>query len=114
MMRRSISFAILFAAAVVGCKQKTEGGASQAREMFVNTCSRCHGADGTGGPPAFEGGPSPRNFHDHDFHQSRTDEQLKQTIKTGKGSGMPAFAGMFDDAQLTLLVGHIRSLDDKK
>lgn len=114
-MRWSISLALLVAlSSVTGCKKAAGGTAQAGRDLFVNTCARCHGADGTGGPPAFEGGPSPRNFHDHDFHLSRTDEQLKQTIKTGKGSAMPAFAGMFDDAQLTLLVGHIRSLDDKK
>jgi mono/diheme cytochrome c family protein len=112
-MRWSISVAILALLAMGGCRQKTDP-ASQGREMFVNTCARCHGAEGTGGPPPFPGGPSPRNFHDHDFQLTHTDDQLKQTIRTGKGSGMPAFAGMFDDAQLTLLVRHIRSFDDTK
>lgn len=86
----------------------------QSQELFTAACARCHGPDGTGGLPIFEGGPSPRNFHDHSFQLSRTDEQLKETIKSGKGSGMPPFGTMFDDAQLTSLVLQIRSFDPEK
>lgn len=83
----------------------------QSRELFVNACSRCHGKDGTGGLPVWEGGPSPRNFHDKAFQKSHTDEDIKATIKNGKGVGMPPFGATFDEAQLNALVTQIRSFD---
>lgn len=104
---------LAFACSVSGCK-RSEAATTESRELFVNACGRCHGQDGTGGLPVFEGGPSPRNFRDHGFQLSRTDEQLKQTIKNGKGSGMPPFGATFDEVQLTALVGQIRSFDPEK
>jgi mono/diheme cytochrome c family protein len=101
---------VTLAACACGCK-RSAAATTESRELFVNACSRCHGVDGSGGLPIFEGGPSPRNFRDHDFQLSRTDEQLKQTIRNGKGSGMPPFGTTFDDAQLDALVLQIRSFD---
>lgn len=101
---------VALAACAGGCK-RSAAATVESRELFANACARCHGADGSGGLPLFEGGPSPRNFRDHDFQLSRTDDQLKQTIRNGKGSGMPPFGTTFDDAQLEALVLHIRSLD---
>jgi mono/diheme cytochrome c family protein len=96
-----------------GCK-RSEAATEQSRTLFVNACSRCHGPEGKGGLPLFDGGPSPRNFCDHDFQDARTDEQIKQTIRNGKGSGMPPFGTTFDDAQLGQLVTQIRSFDPGK
>ncbi len=45
------------------------------------------------------------------FSATRTDEQLKLTIMNGKGTGMPSFGTLFDEAQLRSLVAHVRSLD---
>lgn len=92
-----------------GCEKKAD--ASAGRRLFVSTCARCHGAEGTGGVPLFDGGPSPRNFHDHDFQKARTDEQLKLTIMNGKGTAMPQFGTSFSDAQITSLVRQVRSFD---
>jgi mono/diheme cytochrome c family protein len=111
---RETSLALMaLALLVAGCK-KSEAATAQGQELFVNVCARCHGASGGGGEPAYEGGPAPRNFRDHDFQLSRTDEQLKMTIKSGRGSGMPAFGTTFDDAQLTVLVAQIRSFDPER
>jgi len=92
-----------------GCEKKAD--AAQGRDLFASTCARCHGADGAGGLPLFDGGPAPRNFHDHAFQRERTDEQLKLTIMNGKGTGMPSFGTLFDEGQLRSLVAHVRSLD---
>lgn len=108
--RGAPALVLALAALASGCK-KSQAAESQGPELFANVCSRCHGPNGGGGQPAFVGGPAPRNFRDHAFQESRTDEQLKMTIKTGKGTGMPAFAGTFDDAQLEALVRQIRSFD---
>ncbi|HVJ89749.1 MAG TPA: cytochrome c [Labilithrix sp.] len=97
---------------LAGCKQ-SEAAPAERQQLFANACARCHGQNGTGGVPTYEGGPAPRNFSDHEFQRSRTDEQLKMTIRDGKGSGMPAFGNTFDDAQLAALVAQIRSFDPK-
>lgn len=101
---------VLAAVACIGC-DKPKDQATQGRELFASTCARCHGADGTGGLPTVAGGPAPRNFHDHAFQLSHTDEQLKLTITNGKGTAMPGFGKTFDDAQLAALIAHVRSLD---
>lgn len=86
----------------------------QGHELFVNACARCHGQEGMGGLPLFDGGPAPRNFRDREFQLSRSDDQLKETIRSGKGSGMPPFGTTFDDAQLSALVAQIRSFDPER
>ena len=96
-------------ASTTACERKAD--AAQGRDLFASTCARCHGADGTGGLPVFDGGPSPRNLHDHGFQQDRTDEQIKLTIMNGKGTGMPSFGTIFDEQQLRSLVAHVRSFD---
>ena len=97
------------ASSTTACEQKPD--AKEGRDLFASTCARCHGANGAGGLPVFDGGPSPRNFHDHAFQSERTDEQLKLTIVNGKGTGMPSFGTIFDEQQLRSLVAHVRSLD---
>jgi mono/diheme cytochrome c family protein len=105
---------VALASVSAGCSKSEASTASQGQELFANMCSRCHGAAGTGGPPSLMGGPAPRNFHDHAFQLSRTDEQLKMTIRNGKGSAMPGFGMAFDDAQLTALVQQIRTFDPER
>ncbi len=109
------SFAILVALGIagVGCEKKTVDPA-QGQKLFASACARCHGAEGAGGLPLFDGGPSPRNFHDHGFHDSHTDEQIKLTIVNGKGVGMPPFGTTFTDAQLDALVAHVRGCDPER
>jgi mono/diheme cytochrome c family protein len=100
------------AGGVVACKRNPPGTlAEQGAALYEGTCARCHGKTGAGGPPSFGGGPSPRDFRDHDFQTSRTDEQLKQTIKNGKGTAMPAFGGAFDEQQLNALILQLRAFD---
>jgi mono/diheme cytochrome c family protein len=113
MLARRLSNAVflLVLGVVLGCNNKPKDAATEGRELFASACARCHGADGTGGVPVVNGGPAPRNFHDHAFQLSRTDEQLKLTIVNGKGTGMPGFARTFDDAQLAALVAYVRGFD---
>jgi len=111
----ALTLALALAPSTGGCKKSEAAGTAESQQLFVNACSRCHGAEGAGGLPLYEGGPSPRSFRDHQFQLSRTDEQLKMTIRNGKGSGMPPFGTTFDDAQLDALVASIRGFDpDRK
>ena len=101
--------------ACAGCKKSQAAELSpQGKELFAATCARCHGQDGTGGFPVSPGGPSPRNFRDHAFQASHTDEQIKNTIVNGKGTAMPPFGKTFDDAQLRALVSTVRSFDPER
>ena len=106
--------AILIIAAVwmsaAGCRNSSAA-TIEAREIFASTCARCHGADGAGGVPSPGGGPTPRNFRDHAFHASRTDEQIRATIKNGKGSMMPPFASVYTDEQVADLATYLRTFD---
>lgn len=81
--------------------------------LFASTCARCHGVEGTGGPPLGDGQPAPRNLTDPAFHAARTDAQLAETIKAGKGGFMPPFREVYSDAQVEALVAHVRSLKRK-
>lgn len=99
-----------------GCEKKVSAASdpSAGRALFASACARCHGPEGAGGLPLFDGGPSPRNFQDAAFQRERTDDQLRMTIVNGKGVGMPPFGTTFDEAQLTALVNHVRSLGTEK
>jgi mono/diheme cytochrome c family protein len=94
-----------------GCQHSGAGSDSQnAEQIFASVCAKCHGADGKGGVPAAEGQNPPRNFCDARFQASRSDDDLKQAIRKGKG-GMPAFGNLFSDAELRALVRRLRSFN---
>ena len=94
-----------------GCHRSQGDPASvNAEQTFASVCAKCHGADGKGGVPAAEGANPPRNFCDASFQASRSDEDLKQVIRKGKG-GMPAFGNLFSDADLLALVHKIRTFN---
>ncbi len=114
-MDRVVLLFVLFASSVVtgGCSRPEKSSAS-GRELYASVCARCHGSEGTGGLPVADGGPAPRNFRDHAFQASRTDDELKLTIRNGKGTAMPPFGAAFDDAQLASIVAQIRSFDGEK
>jgi mono/diheme cytochrome c family protein len=86
------------------------GQAQNGEQAFASICAKCHGSDGRGGVPAAEGANAPRNFCDAAFQAARTDEQLKEVIRKGKG-GMPAFGNVFSDAELQGLVHKIRGFN---
>jgi mono/diheme cytochrome c family protein len=86
---------------------------AEAKHLYVSVCSKCHGSDGRGGVPAAEGLPAPTNFTDRAFQASRSDAQLRQAIKQGKGP-MPPFGALFDDTQMANLVLYVRSFEKKK
>jgi mono/diheme cytochrome c family protein len=93
-----------------GCR-KSSAATLEARDLFAATCARCHGVDGAGGEPSTDGGPTPRNFRDHAFQVSHTDEQIRATIKNGKGSMMPPFATVYTDEQIAGLATYVRGFD---
>ncbi len=96
---------------VAGCKKapSSDESSAQAETTFASVCARCHGVDGKGGIAAGSSN-APRNFTDAEFQKSRTDAQLKDAIRKGKGA-MPAFGNLYPDPDLDALVAKIRSFN---
>lgn len=94
-------------------KASAADGAPEGPALFAQTCARCHGLSGKGGPALGPGQPGPRNFTDPVFQAARTDEQLEAVIRGGKGGVMPAFGAVYSDAQITSLVAHVRTFNGK-
>jgi cytochrome c5 len=81
--------------------------------IFQRTCSPCHGSDGRKGSATVLGfNPPPRDLTDHDFQAQRTDDQLRRSIRLGKGQ-MPAFGGVLDDGDVSAVITFVRSLDPR-
>jgi mono/diheme cytochrome c family protein len=79
--------------------------------IFQRTCSPCHGADGRKGSATVLGfNPPPRDLTDHEFQSQKTDDQLRRSIRVGKGQ-MPAFGGILDDEDVSAVITFIRTLD---
>jgi mono/diheme cytochrome c family protein len=93
----------------VACSKTAESARAPDEELFHNVCARCHGQDGTGGPPDSLGNPGPKNFTDPAFQRSMTDAQLRDAIESGN-RGMPAFGAVFTPVQLDMMVALVRRL----
>jgi cytochrome c553 len=106
-----ITLLCLGAGALLGC----EGGTPLERgtRTFQRSCAPCHGADGRKGSATVLGfNPPPRDLTDHEFHTQRSDEQLRRSIRLGKGQ-MPAFAAILDDDDINSVILFIRTLDPR-
>ncbi|MEY4551148.1 MAG: Cytochrome oxidase, cbb3-type, subunit [Pseudomonadota bacterium] len=95
-------------AALVACEPSDPTPSGRGRRTFQRTCSGCHGADarGTRRPGLTK---PPRDLTNPAFQAEVSDEQLRQSIRLGKGQ-MPNFGGLMADEQITELIAFIRSL----
>ena len=89
--------------------------AQQAKLLFDNVCSTCHGLDGSGNGPAAESlNPKPRNYTDAAWQAATTDEEIKKIIveggtAVGKSGMMPPQPQLKDQPeQLAEIVKIIR------
>jgi|SRR6187431_1064401 len=109
---RRLAWLLALLGAAPACQHEgtaAEQAAERVEHTFNKVCGRCHGADGKGGVAA-EGVNAPRNFRDAAFQATRTDEQLIQAIRVGKGA-MPGYGNLLSDADLKGLVRKVRSFD---
>jgi mono/diheme cytochrome c family protein len=74
----------------------------QPADIYKAKCAMCHGADGS----KSMGGSKPLSGADV---QGMSDADLNAAITNGKGK-MPAYKGKLTDAQITGLVGYVRTL----
>jgi len=68
-------------------------------ELFATTCGFCHSSGGR----AAGRGPQLMNT-------KRSDDFIRYRIKHGKEGAMPAFGGMFSDADIDVIIAYIRAL----
>jgi mono/diheme cytochrome c family protein len=71
-------------------------------QLFATSCGWCHqnGGRAAGRGPKLAG-------------SNKSDDYIINQIKNGKITGMPAFGGVFNDAEIHAIVGYIRGLKDE-
>ena len=105
MRKLTVMLAISAFAAVAWFVNPPEGNAAQsAARIFSSKCSGCHGPDGSGN---IAGTP---NFSNAEWQSSRTDAQLLESIRNGKGKIMPAWGKQLSETQISGLVRYVRGL----
>ena len=88
--------------------ESEEGGTERAADALYNvTCSGCHGRDGKGQGPQRPPGASVPDFTDSAFQAARTDVQLMQVLREGRGL-MPPFGKQLNDHGLDALIAKVR------
>jgi mono/diheme cytochrome c family protein len=104
---------LTFSTGTVACSNSTpaaERSTSDARALFAQACAKCHAEDGTGGLPAAANGPRPVDLTSADWQRSRSDAEIADAIKNGRGA-MPPFADVLTTDQINALASYIRALE---
>ena len=79
-------------------------------KIYAEKCSVCHGAAGHGdGPGGAALNPKPRDHTNGAYMNTRTDDQLLEVIRNGKGN-MPAWKTVLSDEEIHAVLKHVRSL----
>jgi mono/diheme cytochrome c family protein len=89
----------------------TAAAADLGARVFEQRCVLCHGKAGVGdGTAAAALNPKPRNLRDAAYMSSRTDDQLLEIIRNGKGA-MPAWGknNALSEEEIQAVLKHIRS-----
>ena len=88
--------------------QMPAGKAKEAKRVFKQKCSKCHGQDGAGNNYGQIIGAT--NLTDPEWQQRVDDKRLLNSIKHGRGQ-MPAFGEKLTEEQITSLVSYVRTLE---
>jgi cytochrome c5 len=93
---------------LIGCEARDPTPAGRGARIFQRTCSGCHGADGKG---SWRAGlmTRPRDLTKPEFQAQMTNEQLRHSIRVGKGQ-MPAFGGLMGDEEISDVIAFVRTL----
>lgn len=84
---------------------------ANAAEIFGAKCAICHGKDGRGQQNwRAKGQP---DFTDANWQKSRTDAQIADSIKNGKGKFMPAWKNKLSEEEIIALAGRVRAFGKK-
>ena len=82
-----------------------------AAALFGAKCAICHDKDGRGQQKwKAKGQP---DFTDTNWQMSRTDAQIADAIRDGKGKFMPAWKNKLSEEDIGTLVGRVRAFGKK-
>ena len=98
---KRIAFVLLFVPAVA---------LADGAPLFKQNCAPCHAMDGSANTPAGKSLKA-KDLRSAEV-QKKTDEQLANQIRNGKGP-MPAFKARFKENEIAELVAFIRALAKK-
>lgn len=84
-------------------------GITDPEELFINNCAKCHGLGGLGDGPSV-GSLRTQAGLNLTILTDKTDEELYETISTGKGSDMAPWELVLTAEQRQGLVQYIRTL----
>ena len=79
--------------------------------LYQSKCSTCHGKDGRG-IPSWRAKGQP-DFSEAAWQKSRTDAQIADVTRNGKGKFMPAFKAKLTDEEIAAVVARIRAFGKK-
>ena len=79
--------------------------------LYAAKCAICHAKDGRGLPNWHKKGQP--DFTDAKWQKSRTDAQISDATKNGKGKFMPAFKAKMSDEEIAAVTARIRSFAKK-
>jgi mono/diheme cytochrome c family protein len=86
-----------------------QGGITRAAAALWNvSCAGCHGRDGKGQGPARPPGAQLPDFTAAEYQKQRSDEQLLQVIRDGRGM-MPGFGKQLNEQGMAALIAHVRA-----
>lgn len=98
---KSIALALLFVPSLA---------LADAAPLFNQNCAPCHAKDGSANTPAGKSTKA-RDLRSSEV-QKKTDEELANQIRNGKGP-MPGFKSRFKESEVRELVEYIRALARK-
>jgi cbb3-type cytochrome c oxidase subunit III len=111
----SVLIAIIISSYAVASGGSANPGAAIAvadgNALYTAKCAICHNKDGSGLPNWRSKGQP--DFTDAKWQKSRTDAQIFDATKNGKGKFMPAFKAKMSDEEITAVVARIRSFGKK-
>lgn len=101
--------AILTAVAgLPACRHPKRTPVERGMGVFLRSCAGCHGADARGThPPGFT--VAPRDLTDPALQARLPDDQIRETIRFGKGQ-MPPFGAALAEEDVNDVIAYVRTL----
>jgi cytochrome c len=107
-VRFAVAWSAGIASVVLACQMRDPTPEGRGKRIFARSCVGCHGADGRGTDRPGLTKP-PRDLTNGEFQAGATNQQLRQSIRIGKGQ-MPSFASIMSDEDIGDVIAFVRTL----